>query len=136
MTRLPQEALRYAAVSVVSLAVDVMILAYLVQVLLWGNLVAAATSFLAGACIAYALSVRFVFTQHRLHNRRAEFVSFVAIGAVGLAVNVGVIYLCIRFLALEVLTAKAVAAAFSFSCNFLARRQLLFVTPLSPPTVP
>ena len=127
MRRLPREALRYLAVSVVSLIIDVMILAYLVQVLKWGNLTAATTSFLAGACVAYALCVRFVFMQHRLRNRRAEFAGFVAIGVLGLAVNIGVIYLCIHFLGLQVLIAKGVAAGFSFSFNFLARRQLLFV---------
>jgi putative flippase GtrA len=136
MTRLPREALRYAAVSLVSLAIDVTILAFLVQVLKWGNLAAAATSFLTGACVAYALSVRFVFTQHRLSNRRAEFAGFVAIGTLGLAVNVGVIYLCLRFLGLQILTAKAVAAGFSFSCNFLARRQILFVPAPLPPMMP
>ena len=127
MRQLPREALRYLAVSLVSLTIDVMILAYFVQVLKWGNLTAATTSFLAGACVAYALSVRFVFTQHRLRNRRAEFAGFVAIGVLGLAVNIGVIYLCIHFLALQVLLAKGVAAGFSFTCNFLARRQILFV---------
>ncbi len=135
MTRLPREALGYAAVSLVSLVIDVTILAFLVQVLKWGNLAAAAIAFLAGACVAYALSVRFVFTQHRLRNRRAEFAGFVAIGAVGLALNIGVIYLCMRNLGLQVLTAKAVAAGFSFSCNFVARRQALFVPSSLPPAV-
>jgi putative flippase GtrA len=135
VTRLPREALGYAAVSLVSLAIDVTILAFLVQVLQWGNLVAAATSFLAGACVAYALSVHFVFTQHRLRNRRAEFAGFVAIGVLGLAINIGVIYLCIGYLGMQVLTAKALAAAFSFSCNFVARRQALFVSSSGPPAV-
>jgi putative flippase GtrA len=136
MTRLPREAIGYAAVSLVSLAIDVLILAFLVQVLHWGNLAAAATSFLAGACVAYVLSVRFVFTQHRLRNRGAEFAGFVAIGIIGLAVNISVIYLCIDFLGMHVLTAKGVAAGFSFSCNFLARRQILFVPPSLPPLIP
>ena len=136
MRQLPREALRYLAVSLVSLTIDVMILAYLVQVLHWGNLTAATISYFAGACIAYALSVRFVFTQHRLRNRRAEFAGFVAIGVLGLAVNIGVIYLCIHFLGLQVLIAKGVAAGFSFTCNFLARRQILFVASALPPVVP
>lgn len=127
MTRLFREALGYGAVSVVSLGVNFVILALLVKYFQWGDLAAATLSFLAGACVAYALSVRFVFTQHRLRNRRAEFLGFVAIGALGLAVNIGVIYLAIRFLAMPVLYASCIAAGFSFSCNFIARRQILFV---------
>jgi putative flippase GtrA len=131
MRRLLREAFGYGAVSAVSLGVDFAILTFLVQVLKWGNLIAATLSFLAGACLAYALSVRFVFTQHRLRNRQAEFAGFVALGAIGLVVNVGVIYLATHYLGLRILAAKCVAAGFSFSCNFLARRQLLFV-PAAP----
>ena len=127
MRRLIRDAFGYGAVSAVSLGVDFAILTLLVQFLKWGNLAAATLSFLAGACVAYALSVRFVFTQHRLRNRRAEFAGFVAIGAIGLAVNIGVIYIATRYLGMHVLAAKCVAAGFSFSCNFLARRQILFV---------
>jgi putative flippase GtrA len=131
MTRLFREAYRYAAVSLVSLGVDTAILALLVRILKWGVLTSATISFLVGACIAYALSVKFVFRLHRLRNRRAEFAGFVALGLIGLAVNTGVIYLATRFLGMHVLIAKGVAAGCSFSCNFLARRQLLFV-PAAP----
>jgi putative flippase GtrA len=131
MTRLFREAYRYAAVSLVSLGVDTAILALLVQILKWGVLTSATISFLVGACIAYALSVKFVFRLHRLRNRRAEFAGFVALGLIGLAVNTGVIYLATQFLGMHVLIAKCVAAGCSFSCNFLARRQLLFV-PVAP----
>jgi putative flippase GtrA len=129
MRRLFMEAYRYALVSLVSLGVDVAILAFLVQILKWGVLTSATISFLVGACSAYALSVRFVFRLHRLRNRRAEFAGFVALGLIGLAVNTGVIYLATQFLGMHVLIAKCVAAGCSFSCNFLARRQLLFVPP-------
>ena len=92
MRRLLHEALGYGAVSAISLGADFGILAILVQWLHWPTLIAATTSFLAGACVAYALSVRYVFSQHRLRSRRAEFVGFVALGTIGLAVNLAVIY--------------------------------------------
>jgi putative flippase GtrA len=97
------------------------------------TLTAAAISFLAGATVAYALSVRLAFTQHRLRDRRAEFVSFVAIGTAGLAVNSAVIYLGVTYLGLHYLLARCIAAGFTFTCNFVARRQLLFVRqPIGP----
>jgi putative flippase GtrA len=127
MMRLLRDALGYGWVSAVSLGVNFAVLIFLTQYCRWENIPAAATSFLAGACLAYLLSVRFVFMQHRLHNRRAEFALFVAIGVLGLGVNIAVIYCCTRFLAIPLLYANCIAAGFSFACNFLARRQLLFV---------
>ncbi len=122
-----REALGYTAASAIALGVDMTILAVLVHYYHWGTLTAATTSFLAGAGIAYALSVRFVFKQRRLRNRRAEFASFVAIGAIGVAVNAAVIYAAVDLLGLHYLIGKCIAAVFTFSCNFVARRQLLFV---------
>lgn len=127
MRPLLREGLGYALVSACALLTDVALLALLVRYGGWNYLAAATTSFLAGACIAYVLSVRFVFTQHRLRNRRVEFAGFVALGAVGLGVNSAVIYVAVEWLGLHYLLAKGVAAGFSFCCNFLARRQLLFV---------
>ena len=127
MRRLLDEAMRYLLASGCALLVDVSTLWFLTQVLAWQYLLAATASFMAGAVVAYVLSVTLVFTQHRLQDRRAEFLSFIAIGGVGLAVNTGVIFLGVQYLGLQVLFAKALAAGFTFVCNFILRRQLLFV---------
>jgi putative flippase GtrA len=122
-----KEALGYGAASAGALVVDMTVLWVLVRFFAWGYLAAATASFLAGASVAYVLSVRLAFRQHRLRDRRAEFVSFVAIGTVGLAVNAAIISLAVRYLGLHYLLAKCVAAGFTFTCNFIARRQILFV---------
>jgi putative flippase GtrA len=127
VTRLVQEAFGYGAASVCALAVDMSILWLLVQYGGWGYLAAATISFLAGAVVAYLVSVKLVFRQHRLADQRLEFLSFVGIGIVGLAVNAAVISLAVRYLGLHYLLAKCVAAGFTFLCNFVARRQILFV---------
>jgi putative flippase GtrA len=122
-----QEVAGYGAASAVALTVDVTILWILVHFFAWGYLSAATTSFLAGAVVAYVLSVKLAFKQHRLGDRRVEFVSFVAIGALGVIVNSVVMALAINQLGLHYLIAKAVAAGCTFTCNFIARRQILFV---------
>jgi putative flippase GtrA len=124
----------YAAASAVALAVDIGILWGLVRFASLGYLPAALISFLAGATVAYALSVRIAFKQHRLRDRRLEFASFVAIGSVGLAINSGIISLAVKLFGLHYLLAKCLAAGVTFVCNFLARRQLLFRRP--NPTLP
>jgi putative flippase GtrA len=124
---LMKEAVGYGAASAVALAVDMTILWTLVHFLGWSYLTASAVSFLTGAVVAYELSVRLAFQEHRLQNRHAELASFVAIGALGLAVNAMVIFAVVRFAGLHFMIAKGVAAGFTFACNFAARRQFLFV---------
>jgi putative flippase GtrA len=124
---LVREALGYAAVSVCAFLLDVTVLWTLVKYCNWWYLAAATASFLSGAVVAYFLSVRFVFTQHRLSDRRAEFASFAAIGCLGLAINATVIFLAVNRLGLHVVVAKFIAAGLTLICNFVSRRQLLFV---------
>lgn len=122
-----KEGFGYLVASGCALVVDVTILWILVQYFSWPYLAAATTSFIAGVAVAYAFSVKLVFKQRRLADRRAEFVSFAALGAVGLAINAAVIFLTVKFLGLHYLIAKCMAAGFTFVCNFVSRRQFLFV---------
>jgi putative flippase GtrA len=131
MTRLLVEALRYGGASGCALVIDVSILSVLVHYFSWGYLTASAASFSAGMCAAYFLSVRFVFEQRRVRDRRIEFAAFAAIGALGLAVNAAVMFVAVNYLGLEYLLAKVAAAGATFFFNFISRRQLLFVKRLT-----
>jgi putative flippase GtrA len=126
-----RESVGYGAASAVALTADMSILWVLVRYFSWGYLPAATASFIAGATVAYTLSLKLAFKQHRLRDRRAEFIGFVAIGTAGLAINAGVISLGVRFLGLHYLLAKCLATGFTFACNFFLRRQILFVQPSS-----
>jgi putative flippase GtrA len=122
-----REALGYSIASVCALLVDVFVLWALVQYFSWGYLAAATASFLSGVVVAYLLSVKLAFKHHRIKDRRAEFFGFAVIGTVGLAVNALVMFIAVKYLGLYYLLAKGVAAAFTFICNFISRRQILFV---------
>jgi len=126
MLRLFLEAARYAVASAVALAVDGGLLLALTRYAGWDYRVAGTASFLAGASVAYALSVRFVFSAHRLHNRGLEFTSFVALGLVGVALNLLVLSVTVGRLGMDLVYAKALAACCTFIANFALRRQLLF----------
>jgi putative flippase GtrA len=133
MRGLAREVIGYGAASACALAVDVSLLWILVTLFSFGYIAAATLSFLAGASVAYILSVRLAFKDHRLKDRLSEFVGFVAIGALGLAINIGVIAVAVNYLDLHYLLAKCVAAGCTFLCNFITRRQLLFVRPVTSP---
>jgi putative flippase GtrA len=126
MRTILREAGGYLAASGCALLVDMSILWWLVHLAHLHYEIAAAVSFLSGAVVAYHLSVRIAFRHRRLRDRRAEFASFIAIGAAGLAVNAGVMFVGIAGLGLSLIPAKCVAALLTFTCNFLLRRQLLF----------
>jgi putative flippase GtrA len=128
MFKLFIEAAKYAAASAVALVVDTALLLLLTRYAGWYYLLAATVSFLAGATVAYVLSVRFVFHTHRLHSRGLEFTSFVLLGLVGVAINSLVLFVAVGRLGIDLLYAKAVAASFTFVANFALRRQLLFRT--------
>ena len=127
MRPLLRQTLGYALASGLALSVDTGILFLLVRLARWPTLAAATTAFLVGAIVAYVLSVRFVFDQHRLRNRRAEFLGFIALGFVGVVVNGAVLHTAVDLLGWPLLPAKGIAAGCSFGCNFFARRQFLFV---------
>ncbi|HXU99758.1 MAG TPA: GtrA family protein, partial [Caulobacteraceae bacterium] len=73
----------YFLVSVFALGVDFGLLVALKEIFKMNYLVASAISYLSGACVHYVLSTRFVFHQHRMADRRFEFVAFVTLGLIG-----------------------------------------------------
>jgi putative flippase GtrA len=122
-----KEGFGYLIASGCALVVDLAILWILVHYFSWPYLAAATTSFVAGVAVAYAFSIKLVFRQRRLSDRRAEFLSFAGLGALGLAINAAIIFFAVKFLGLHYLIAKCIAAGFTFVSNFVSRRQLLFV---------
>lgn len=128
MPKLLTEAALYAAASAVALGVDYGLLLSLTHYAGWDYRLAGTASFLAGACVAYALSIKFVFSAHRLHSRSLEFTGFVALGLVGVVINILVLSVTVGRLGLDLVFAKAIAAGCTFVANFTLRRQLLFRT--------
>jgi len=122
----------YFAVSVAALALDFALFAALTKLADVHYLAASAISFSSGAAVTYLLSVRLVFDQRRLGDRRIEFASFFLIGLVGLAVNQAALLVTAGGLGWPPMIAKIAAAGFSFVANFLARRTLLFTARQAP----
>jgi putative flippase GtrA len=105
---------------------DFGVLALLTEVAGLHYLASAALSFLAGTTLSYWLSVRWVFDTRRVASKAAEYALFVLVGAVGLALNEGLLWLFTEAAGLHYLLSKAVAATIIFGGNFAARKLLLF----------
>jgi putative flippase GtrA len=124
--RLARELIRYVGASAAALALDFSLLWLQVAVIGVPYLAAAAISFLCGTAFVYWASVSHVFGFRRLESARNEFAVFLAVGLVGLAINLGVIHIGVSRLGLHYLLAKVGAAGCTFLANFAMRRWLLF----------
>lgn len=124
------EFLRYFACSAAALALDTGIYALLLAVQVPYSL-AAAVGFVAGLCLAYGLSVRYVFGVRSVADARAEFTIFAAIGVFGLLLTELLLWLLIGRLQLPPVAAKLISAGLVFLSNFGLRKLFLF-TPRKP----
>jgi putative flippase GtrA len=120
------EGWKYLLVSVVALAVDYGLLVALTDFARVDYRISAGVGFAVGLLVNYALSITFVFRQHRLRDRRLEFLGFFVIGLIGWGINEGVIILFVESLHFRADLAKIPATAVGFVFNFGARRLLLF----------
>jgi putative flippase GtrA len=126
MKGLVRESLVYALGSAAGFAVDVALLAGLVEFGGLHYLVAATISFLAGTAVVYWVSIRHAFSHRRIADRRREFTVFTAIGLLGIAVNLGIMAAMVEGFSVHYLVAKLAAAGASFCANFGLRRWMLF----------
>lgn len=87
-------------------------------------------SFTAGLIVNYFLSTFWIFKNSKINNRFLEFLSFAAIGLVGLLITFGVTWgfevLLANITPLYQIIAKVISTALSFFWNFFARKFLIF----------
>jgi len=120
------ESARYLGASALALAVDIGVYSALIRLAGVYYLVAAPIGFALGLATIYALSVRWVFSHRRLTDARTEFALFALLGLAGLAINQGMVYAGVEWLALGYEPAKLVSAGVVFCFNFGSRKLLLF----------
>jgi putative flippase GtrA len=120
------EFLRYFVGGLVALAVDFSLYVLLTEYAGWHYLASAAFAFCAGLSTIYVFSVRWVFKARRLESGAREFAAFAAIGAVGLALTVVIVYILTDLAGLDYRLSKVVSTAMVFLFNFGSRKFLLF----------
>jgi len=126
LRHLAREGMRYFGASAVALAADFGVYTGLIRLASVHYLIAAPIGFAIGLTVIYIFSVRWVFRQRRVSDRRAEFIIFTAIGLAGMALNQVIIYAVVYMIPGAYEIAKAVSAATVFWFNFGARKLLLF----------
>ena len=121
-----REFLLYAAVSVLALAIDILILYVAAARLAVPGYLAAGLAYAGGLVAHYLLSVRYVFAYRRLASRRrTEMLVYVLTGLLGILISAGIVYLG-GLLGQSLAVSKLAAIAVSFVAVFMARKATLF----------
>lgn len=120
------EAVRYVMAGCLSFAVDFVLLKIFTDFVGLHYLVSAVIGYTAGVVASYLLSTRWVFGRRRLGRPWAEFVIFVLIGLVGLALTSLLMWLLTDKAGLYYLVSKIVTTVTVTVWNFTARKLLLF----------
>lgn len=89
-------------------------------------LLSAAIAFVLGLTVNYLISISWVFNDHKMSSRAAEFAVFAVIGLVGLGLNELIIYVCTDLLGIHYLVSKIISTIMVFAWNFFARKFILF----------
>ena len=120
------EGMRYFGASALALGIDLAAYSGLIYLAGVHYLLAAPAGFALGLALIYLLSVRWVFAERRLADRRVEFTVFALIGFAGMGINELVIYVGVDRFALGPVPAKLLSAGLVFCFNFVSRKLLLF----------
>jgi putative flippase GtrA len=117
---------RYAIVGGVAFLVNLAALWFFTEELGMHYLLSGALGFVLGLITNYMLSTVWVFSQHRIANKGAEFGIFLIIGVIGLGFNEIFLWFFTDIAHIHYLISQIITAALVLIWNFVARRKLLF----------
>lgn len=118
--------IRYTFVGGFAFVIDFGTLFILTNYLNIYYLLSAAIAFLIGLTINYSLSIRWVFVKRNIRNRKAEFLLFMFIGIIGLALNELFIWIFTDVALMHYLISKIFTTIIVYLWNFFARKFMLF----------
>lgn len=123
---LTREFVRYFIAGLLALACDYGLYVALVSLAGWHYSHAAALGFSVGLLVIYVLSITWIFSERRLRKAAHEFLVFVAIGVLGLALTELILLLLTGLIGVDYRVSKLVAAGGVFAFNFGCRKFFLF----------
>lgn len=128
MRKLLEQILKFGVVGFLAFLIDYGILMLLSQVFGIDPVIAAAISFIISLVFNYLASMRYVFSHRDDMSSSHEFVLFLGLSVVGLAINEAIIWIGTTILGtsgLMVTITKVVATAVVMVWNFVSRKRWL-----------
>ena len=119
-----QQLFKFAIVGVIAAFVDVGVLVFLKELLHVEVLLSSALSFCVSVTVNYLLSMTFVF-KGKKQNKFREFIIFVFLSVGGLCLNQLILWLGVKFTAINYLIVKFFAMLIVPIYNFITRKEFL-----------
>jgi len=120
-----RQALKYIVVGGLCTVLDVSLLYCLTHYCGISYLVSSILSFTAGAILNYFLCTSWIFTYTVVKNKYREFLYYILINSIGLAINTLVIWFATEKLHVYFMFSKGLAIVLTLVWNFNARKYLL-----------
>lgn len=128
MKKLIEQILKFGVVGIIATVIDFGVLYILSQPLGMDPVVSAGISFCVSLVFNYVASMRYVFTHREDMSRSREFVIFLVLSLIGLAINEAIMAAGVAVLgssALAVMGTKVLATAIVMVWNFISRKKWL-----------
>ncbi len=128
MKKLIEQILKFGVVGIIATVIDFGVLYVLSQPLGMDPVISAGISFCVSLVFNYVASMRYVFTHREGMSRPREFVIFLVLSLIGLAMNEAIMAAGVAVLgnsALAVMGTKVLATAIVMVWNFVSRKKWL-----------
>lgn len=128
MKKLIEQILKFGVVGIIATVIDFGVLYVLSQPLGMDPVISAGISFCVSLVFNYVASMRYVFTHREGMSRSREFVIFLVLSLIGLAINEAIMAAGVAVLgnsALAVMGTKVLATAIVMVWNFVSRKKWL-----------
>ena len=125
MGKLIAQFMKFGVVGVIAFVIDYGLLALLTEAFGVNYLVSATISFTVSVVFNYLASMSYVFTHKEGMSRRREFVIFVVLSVIGLAINNLCMWAGVELLGIHYLITKIAATAIVMIWNFVTRKIFL-----------
>ena len=128
MKKLIEQILKFGVVGIIATVIDFGVLYVLSQPLGMDPVISAGISFCVSLVFNYVASMRYVFTHREDMSRLREFVIFLVLSLIGLAINEAIMAAGVAVLgnsALAVMGTKVLATVIVMVWNFVSRKKWL-----------
>lgn len=128
MKKLIEQILKFGVVGIIATVIDFGVLYVLSQPLGVDPVISAGISFCVSLVFNYVASMRYVFTHREDMSRSREFVIFLVLSLIGLAINEAIMAAGVAVLgisALAVMGTKVLATTIVMVWNFVSRKKWL-----------
>ena len=128
MKKLIEQILKFGVVGIIATVIDFGVLYVLSQPLGMDPVISAGISFCVSLVFNYVAAMRYVFTHREDMSRTREFVIFLVLSLIGLAINEAIMAAGVAVLgnsALAVMGTKVLATAIVMVWNFVSRKKWL-----------